>query len=187
MADVDHPKTHVEDQDIELPRQQPESPKREGIDPLTESDTMYPAENTKDASARLNKKLEKEAAEENQEAAERLETDVADQEELKARAGTPNEKLSDSNKTQTTEVKSQADLEKEEIAKNGTTSKDTKEAVEKDNADIEKGDLKDHESGEANTSPSNKTAGKGASEDVKSAEKPVESATPKSGTDSTKN
>lgn len=45
MADVDHPKTHVENQkDVELPRKQPESPKHEGIDPLTESDTMYPAD-----------------------------------------------------------------------------------------------------------------------------------------------
>ena len=42
MADVDHPKTHVENQeDVTLPREQPESPKHEGIDPLTEGDTMY--------------------------------------------------------------------------------------------------------------------------------------------------
>ncbi len=58
MADVDHPKTHVEDdKDAKLPRTQPESPKHEGIDPLTESDTMYPAEDTKDASAKLSKKV----------------------------------------------------------------------------------------------------------------------------------
>ena len=63
MADVDHPKTHVEDQDIDLPRKQPESPKREGIDPLTESDTMYPAENVKENAARFNKKEEKAAEE----------------------------------------------------------------------------------------------------------------------------
>lgn len=50
MADVDHPKTHVEDQDVKTPRVQPESPKDEGIDPLTESDTMYPRENVKEAS-----------------------------------------------------------------------------------------------------------------------------------------
>lgn len=56
MADVDHPKTHVENQDVELPRTQPESPKHEGIDPLTESDTMYPAEETKTDSEKLTKK-----------------------------------------------------------------------------------------------------------------------------------
>lgn len=61
MADVDHPKTHVEDQvekgDVTLPRKQPLSPQHEGIDPLTESDTMYPAENTKADSTKLSKKL----------------------------------------------------------------------------------------------------------------------------------
>lgn len=62
MADIDHPKTHVEDdKDVKLPRKQPESPKHEGIDPLTESDTMYPAENTKSESLKLEKKLAKEA------------------------------------------------------------------------------------------------------------------------------
>jgi hypothetical protein len=60
MADVDHPKTHVENQEgVELPRTQPESPKREGIDPLTESDTMYPAEDTKAESKKLSKKIAK--------------------------------------------------------------------------------------------------------------------------------
>lgn len=78
MADVDHPKTHVEDQDIKLPRKQPESPHREGIDPLTESDTMYPAENVKSASERL-------ANKENKEAEERAETDEVD-EDLQAQA-----------------------------------------------------------------------------------------------------
>lgn len=58
MADVDHPKTHVEDQDLEGgSRTQPESPHHEGIDPLTESDTMYPAEDTKSDSEKLSKKL----------------------------------------------------------------------------------------------------------------------------------
>lgn len=57
MADSDHPKTHVEDQEnVDLPRTQPESPHREGIDPLTESDTMYPAEDTKTVSEKQTKK-----------------------------------------------------------------------------------------------------------------------------------
>lgn len=63
MADADHPKTHVEDQDVKLPRKQPESPKHEGIDPLTESDTMYPAEDVKGNAEKLAKKNEADAEE----------------------------------------------------------------------------------------------------------------------------
>lgn len=51
MADRAHPKTHVEDQDIDGLRKQPLSPRNEGIDPLTESDTMLPREDTKAAVA----------------------------------------------------------------------------------------------------------------------------------------
>jgi hypothetical protein len=102
MADVDHPKTHVEDQiakgDIDLPRTQPESPQREGIDPLTEGDTLYPAENTKELSEKLDRK---EAAAE----PDTTETDtlVADQEEVAAKAATPNANLPEEDKTPTTE------------------------------------------------------------------------------------
>ena len=57
MADREHPKTHVENQeDVTLPRTQPLSPQREGIDPLTESDTMYPAQETRRESEKLTKK-----------------------------------------------------------------------------------------------------------------------------------
>jgi hypothetical protein len=97
MADVDHPKTHVEDQiakgDIDLPRTQPESPQREGIDPLTEGDTLYPAENTKELSEKLDRK---EAAAE----PDTTETDtlVADQEEVAAKAATPNANLPEEDK-----------------------------------------------------------------------------------------
>lgn len=63
MADVNHPKTHVEDQDIDLPRKQPVSPKHEGIDPLTESDTMYPREDVKGNASEANKAEEKNADE----------------------------------------------------------------------------------------------------------------------------
>lgn len=60
MADVDHPNTHVENQeDADLPRTQPESPKHSGIDPLTEGDTMYPSEDTKSESEKLAKKAAK--------------------------------------------------------------------------------------------------------------------------------
>lgn len=116
MADVDHPKTHVEDdKDVKLPRKQPESPHREGIDPLTEGDTMYPAENTKSASERLSKKEAE--AERDTTADEQVATTVADQEELNARSATPNEKLSDDTKTATSEQ--QASNEDKGGAKNG--------------------------------------------------------------------
>lgn len=46
MADREHPKTRVKDQDVDSLRKQPLSPQNEGIDPLTESDTMLPRENT---------------------------------------------------------------------------------------------------------------------------------------------
>lgn len=58
MADRDHPKTHVEDQDLDGPRKQPLSPRHEGIDPLTESDTMYPAERTGDPETATNEEPE---------------------------------------------------------------------------------------------------------------------------------
>ena len=40
MADRKHPSAHVKDQDIKGLREQPLSPQHEGIDPLTEGDTM---------------------------------------------------------------------------------------------------------------------------------------------------
>jgi len=86
MADVDHPNTHVENQeDVDLPRKQPESPKHSGIDPLTEGDTMYPSTNTKADSSRLNNKTEKAAAENEETADEtsvRSAQTVEDQENL---------------------------------------------------------------------------------------------------------
>lgn len=80
MADVDHPKTHVEDQDIELPRKQPESPHREGIDPLTEGDTMYPREDVKVTA-------EEEVAEETVQAQEERTADPAGAREDQKRGG----------------------------------------------------------------------------------------------------
>lgn len=85
MADADNPKTHVENQNIDLPRKQPESPKHEGIDPLTESDTMYPREEVKSEADKLHRReynAEPEPTEEEQAA----EDTVADQE---ARAANP--------------------------------------------------------------------------------------------------
>lgn len=59
MADINHPKTHVEDQELDSLRRQPLSPQHEGIDPLTESDTMLPREDTKTESEKLAKKQSK--------------------------------------------------------------------------------------------------------------------------------
>lgn len=56
MADRDEPNKHVEDQDVKLPRKQPLSPQHQGIDPLTESDTMYPAHDTRRESEKLAKR-----------------------------------------------------------------------------------------------------------------------------------
>lgn len=63
MADRDNPKTHIENQkDADLPREQPLSPQHEGIDPLTEGDTMYPNEDTKAESEKLTKKTSNDEA-----------------------------------------------------------------------------------------------------------------------------
>lgn len=155
MADRDHPKTHVEDQDLDELRKQPESPLHEGIDPLTEGDTMLPRENVKADSARLAKKEAKLARDTASDDA--TAQTVADQKELAARENTPNSNLDEGEKTATTSEKEKA-------------------------ADTASEDTTDKETGTENTSASNKTVGEGASEDVKSAEKPVETKTPKSGT-----
>lgn len=85
MADIDHPKTHVENQEnVEEPRTQPESPKHEGIDPLTESDTMYGAEDVKTKSAKLAKKGTTDGEETAQEYSDRSAALVGAQEEREA-------------------------------------------------------------------------------------------------------
>jgi hypothetical protein len=182
MADVDHPKTHVEDQDIDLPRKQPESPKHEGIDPLTESDTLYPRENVKANAARFNAKEEKaaqEAAENPDESA--VDTTVADQEERNAQANTPNSLLDNTEnggESESTETPEKTD---EEVAKDdGKVEKQTvKQAVNSDNQAVEDGDLEDKETGTQNTSPSNKTTDETLQDEVKAAEKKVSTKTPK--------
>lgn len=118
MADREHPKTHVEDQDLKGKRKQPLSPKHEGIDPLTEGDTMLPREDVKGDSKKVSKKEAEEPV--NTEVSEQT---VADQEERDAVAGTPNELLDDSKGDG-----SQADLEEKEVEKNGKTA-DSKPAT----------------------------------------------------------
>lgn len=109
MADVDHPKTHVEDQaakgEVDLPRKQPKSPQHEGIDPLTESDTMYPRYDDKGDTEREAKAEEKEAVE-NLEAGEPATDEdeasgqlLEDQQEVEAKANTPNDLLPESDGT----------------------------------------------------------------------------------------
>lgn len=125
MADVDNPKTHVEDQvergEVDLPRTQPESPHREGIDPLTEGDTMYPAEDTKDESEKLGRKQEKKAAEavENGEPdadRERQAKTVKEQEAVAAEADKP--------KQDTTPAKDAAGNDQPQTAKPANTNPD---------------------------------------------------------------
>ena len=152
MADVDHPKTHVEDQDIDLPRKQPESPKREGIDPLTESDTMYPAENVKANAARFNAREEKAAVEQREaegqtEAEAKTADTVADQKELNAQDNTPNSLLPETDEGN-------------------------------DNAEVTS-DKTDKETGTENTSESNKTTDETLQDEVKKTERKVSTKTPK--------
>lgn len=172
MADVDHPKTHVEDQDLESPRKQPESPKHEGIDPLTESDTMYPREDVKGNAEKLAKK-ENKAAEKSvgevSEADQKTADTVADQQELNARANTPNDLLPESDDKP-------AD-ENERGASDPESSAPAKDAGD-DNAEV-RGDKTDKETGTENTSASNKTTPENSQDDVKASEKKVSSKTPK--------
>lgn len=170
MADVDHPRTHVEDQDVDLPRKQPESPKREGIDPLTESDTMYPREDVKGNAARFNKREEKTAVEDREAEDAKVAETVADQQEVNAKASTPNALLPEE------EPKTDEEVAKDDGKVETPT---TKQAVEKDNQPIEDGDLEDKETGTQNTSPSNKTTDETLQDEVKSAEKKVSTKTPK--------
>lgn len=111
MADVDHPKTHVEDQDIDLPRTQPESPHHEGIDPLTESDTLYPAEDVKGDSVKAEKREEKEAVKalDSEPEPTPAEETVSDQQEVAAKANTPDALLPDEPSTDTETAPGQAD------------------------------------------------------------------------------
>lgn len=100
MADRDHPKTRVEDQKLKEARDQPLSPQHEGIDPLTESDTMYPRENTKEASAELAENRDEEVAEENQTDEKEVEENVADQKAVKKSEDKAAEKTADEKSTE---------------------------------------------------------------------------------------
>ena len=97
MADRKHPKTHVEDQDIDGLRKQPLSPRHEGIDPLTEGDTMLPREDTKSESEKLAKKADAEVAQENAEDEAEVEKNVADQKAVKKTEDKAAKKTADKN------------------------------------------------------------------------------------------
>ena len=97
MADRKHPKTHVEDQDIDGLRKQPLSPRHEGIDPLTESDTMLPREDTKSESEKIAKKADAEVAQENTEDEAEVEKNVADQKAVKKTEDKAAEKTAEKN------------------------------------------------------------------------------------------
>lgn len=106
MADRAHPKTHVEDQDLDGLRRQPLSPLHEGIDPLTESDTMYPRENTKEASAELAETRDEEVAEENATDEKEVEETVADQKAVKKSEDKAAEKTAEAKSTESNTPKS---------------------------------------------------------------------------------
>lgn len=136
MADVDHPKTHIEDQeDADLPRVQPESPKREGIDPLTESDTMYPREDVKGNAEKVGRK-EAKAEAPDRSASEQL---VADQNNLG----------NDGNVDEGASAPETTDTDEDNVNADGKLPKDAKTANHKS-------------SDKQNTSASNKPATKDA-------------------------
>lgn len=163
MADRDHPKTHVEDQDLEAPRKQPLSPQHEGIDPLTESDTMYPAENVKDGAARFHKKelKESEGSGADKPAADNrtLEdhTDPTNQPSVEEPASesneaAPAETVNDTNDASTDVDQDQLEAD-EELAANtepGQPDDDTPDAGEKEEA-------QEPHTDKGNTSPANRT------------------------------
>lgn len=140
MADADHPKTHIEDQEnVDLPRTQPESPHREGIDPLTESDTMYPAEETRAVS-------EKQTKRENSTAhvADNSAQTVSDQTALQT-PGEGNDAVTDSAEDTAAVDEARANEDEENINADGKLPKDA-QIANKVGSD------------RGNTSPSNKPA-----------------------------
>lgn len=78
---------------------QPESPKHEGVDPLTKGETLYPRTNTKVESKKVSKK-ESKATHDTTTDDKTAET-VKDQEEVNAKANTPNDLLPESDKSET--------------------------------------------------------------------------------------
>lgn len=68
---------------------QPESPKHEGVDPLTEGGTLYPREDTKTESEAQSEKDNAARTDEDVAASDRTEQTVADQTALKAEGQTP--------------------------------------------------------------------------------------------------
>lgn len=127
MADRSHPKTHVEDQDIDGLRKQPLSPQHEGIDPLTESDTMLPREDTKSESEKLAKKADAEIAQQNREDEAEVEKTVADQKAVKKTEDKEAEKTADENSRGAADPKSSepAKTEGSEASKPQTTEPKT--------------------------------------------------------------
>lgn len=162
MADRDHPKTHVEDQDLKKPRKQPLSPQREGIDPLTESDTMYSAENVKADAEKLRKKQASAAegsALDTDTDHQTLEdhTDVTNQPSPEQPASESNEPADkeqvESTNTSNSDVDQDEQKAAEEIAENtepGQPDDDTPDAGEKEE------DQEPH-TDKVNTSPANRT------------------------------
>lgn len=123
MADIKHPKTRVEDQDLDGLRKQPLSPQHEGIDPLTESDTMLPREDTKSESEKLAKKADTKVAEENKSDEKEVKKNVADQKAVKK----SEDKTADENSRGATDPKSSepAKTDGSEASKPQTTESKT--------------------------------------------------------------
>lgn len=99
---------------------QPKSPQHEGVDPLTKGERLYPRTNTKDVSEKRTKELSE--APRDDESDKKVAQTVADQEELNAKANTPNDLLPGDDETKSDDA---AKTNESETPKGKTTGSKT--------------------------------------------------------------
>lgn len=153
MADREHPKTHVEDQDLKGLRKQPLSPQHEGIDPLTESDTMLPRNEG-------GAKSEKTEAKEAQAAADKQADTLQDQKHVESDDRPADEVNEDKAADEATEAEGSGE---ESPAEEPTVDpKDTKPGKADDPTPDagEKAEDQEPHTDKGNTSPANRTKSK---------------------------
>lgn len=85
---------------------QPKSPQHEGVDPLTTGERLYPRTKTKIESEKKTKELNE--APRDTASDDKVAKTVADQEELAAKANTPNELLPSEDEASTDDTQSEA-------------------------------------------------------------------------------
>lgn len=121
MADREHPKVHARAGEK---RKQPLSPQHEGIDPLTEADTLYPRDGAKSDEKKTTKKA---VAKDTSEADEQDTTDqksadtLQDQKHIEADTRTAEEVNADSDEPSTDEDAAQPEPTTDSKAKTSST------------------------------------------------------------------